>query len=106
MACDVKTVYEGRLSASGLSFGIVCSRFNELFTSKLLGGAIDCLVRHDASADAIEVAWVPGSFEIPLVAERLAASGRYDAVTSELNTGVARLDLSGFSAQAVLTFKF
>jgi len=76
----VKTVYEGGLVATGLRFGIVCSRFNEFFTSKLLEGAIDCVVRHGGSAEEIEVAWVPGSFEIPFVAERLAVSGRYDAV--------------------------
>ncbi len=74
------TVYEGKLTAAGLRFGIVCSRFNDFFTSKLLDGAIDCLVRHGASPKAIEVAWVPGSFEIPLAAQRLVASGRYDAV--------------------------
>ena len=72
--------YEGKLIATGLRFGIVCSRFNEFFTSKLLGGALDCIVRHGGCADDIEVAWVPGSFEIPLVSQRLAASGRYDAV--------------------------
>jgi len=73
-------VYEGELSASGLRFGIVCSRFNELFTSKLLEGAIDAILRHGGDAANIEVAWVPGSFEIPMVAHRMAASGRYDAV--------------------------
>jgi 6,7-dimethyl-8-ribityllumazine synthase len=79
---EVKTVYEGKLNASGLRFGIVCSRFNEFFTSKLLGGAVDCIVRHDGSPDDIEVAWVPGSFEIPTVVRRLAASGRYDALVA------------------------
>lgn len=72
--------YEGQLVATGLRFGIVCSRFNEFFTSKLLGGAIDCIVRHGGVRSDIEVAWVPGAFEIPLVAHRLAGSGRYDAV--------------------------
>lgn len=80
MQAKIKKVYEGELVATGLRFGIVCSRFNELFTSKLLEGAIDCLLRHGAAADGIEVAWVPGSFEIPLVTQRLAASGRYDAL--------------------------
>lgn len=80
MNAQIKTVYEGKLSATGLRFGIVCSRFNEFFTSKLLEGAIDCILRHDGSADDIEVAWVPGSFEIPAAAQRLAASRRYDAV--------------------------
>jgi 6,7-dimethyl-8-ribityllumazine synthase len=80
MDIKVGQVYEGVLTADGLRVGIVCSRFNEFFTSKLLGGALDCLVRHGAKSKDIEVAWCPGSFEIPLVAERLAASGRYDAV--------------------------
>lgn len=74
------TTYEGMLLAEGLRFGIVCSRFNEFFVSKLLEGAKDAIVRHGGSATSIEVAWVPGSFEIPLVVERLAASGRYDAL--------------------------
>jgi len=72
--------YEGKLLATGLRFGIVCSRFNEFFTSKLLGGAVDCIVRHGGSVDHIEVAWVPGSFEIPPVVQRLAASRRFDAL--------------------------
>ena len=66
--------------ATGLRFGIVCSRFNEFFVSKLLEGAKDCILRHGGQAGDIEVAWVPGSFEIPLVAQRFAASGRYNAV--------------------------
>jgi len=74
------TLYEGKLLAAGLRFGIVCSRFNEFFTSKLLGGAVDCIVRHGGRKEDIEAAWVPGSFEIPPVAQRLAASGRYDAI--------------------------
>lgn len=80
MASPAHKVYEGVLTAAGLRFGIVCSRFNEFFTGKLLEGALDCLVRHGAAAKAIEVAWVPGSYEIPLAAKRLAESGRYDAV--------------------------
>ncbi len=72
--------YEGTLTASGLRFGIVCSRFNEFFVSKLLEGAIDCILRHGGEAENIENVWVPGSFEIPLVVQRLAASGKYDAV--------------------------
>ena len=74
------TVYEGMLLADGMRFAIVCSRFNEFFVSKLLGGAKDAILRRGGRAEDIEVAWVPGSFEIPLVAQRLAASGRYDAV--------------------------
>ncbi|MDD4539447.1 MAG: 6,7-dimethyl-8-ribityllumazine synthase [Lentisphaeria bacterium] len=72
--------YEGGLNATGLRFAIVCSRFNEFFVSKLLGGAVDCLLRHGASAKDIETAWVPGSYEIPLVAKKLVASGRYHGV--------------------------
>src|SRR5690606_2886644 len=64
----------------GLRFGIVVSRFNEFITGKLLSGAQDALNRHGVSEDAVEIAWVPGAFEIPLVADRMAASGRYDAV--------------------------
>lgn len=79
MATDLK-VYEGKLTAEGLRVGIVCSRFNEFFTSKLLDGAVDCLVRHGVDKKAIEAAWVPGSFEIPLVVQQLVASKRYDAV--------------------------
>ena len=79
MDAEVKT-FEGRLNADGLRFGIVCARFNEFFVGKLLGGAKDTLLRHGANAQDIEVAWVPGSFEIPLVAQRLARSGRYDAI--------------------------
>lgn len=71
---------EGKLDATGLKLGIVVSRFNEFITSKLLAGALDCLQRHGAADENIEVAWVPGSFEIPLVARKMAATGRYDAV--------------------------
>jgi 6,7-dimethyl-8-ribityllumazine synthase len=73
-------VYEGNLTAAGLRFAIVVSRFNELITSKLLGGAQDALRRHGAGPDEVDVAWCPGAFEIPLVARRLAQTGRYDAV--------------------------
>lgn len=73
-------VYEGKLIGQGLRFGIVVSRFNEFITGKLLSGAQDALNRHGVSEDAVEIAWVPGAFEIPLVADRMAASGRYDAV--------------------------
>lgn len=79
MAREIKT-YEGGLQAKGMRFGLVCARFNDFFVSKLVDGAIDCLLRHGAAATDIETAWVPGSFEIPLVAQRLAASGQYDAV--------------------------
>lgn len=74
------TTFEGGMIATGLRFGIVCSRFNEFFVSKLLGGALDCIRRHGGSPGDTDVAWVPGSFEIPLAAQRMAQSGRYDAV--------------------------
>jgi len=76
----MSAVMEGLLNASGKRFGIVASRFNELITKKLLEGAIDCLVRHGASGESISIAWVPGAFEIPLVAKKMAKSGRYDAI--------------------------
>ena len=105
------TVFEGQFSgASGLRVAVVVARFNDLVTAKLLSGCLDCLSRHgidvsDSSAQ-LDVAWVPGSFEIPLVAQRLAQSGRYqvvitlgavirgdtphfDVVVSEVSKGVA-----------------
>src|SRR3954454_701322 len=73
-------VIEGKLDGAGLRIGIVCARFNDLITERLLAGARDGLVRHGVDDDAITVAWVPGSFEIPLAARAMAGSGRYDAV--------------------------
>lgn len=73
-------VYEGNLVSQGLKYGIVVGRFNEFIVSKLLGGAIDGLKRHGVEDDNIEVAWVPGAFEIPLVAKKMAKSNKYDAV--------------------------
>ncbi|HEY8530461.1 MAG TPA: 6,7-dimethyl-8-ribityllumazine synthase [Paenibacillaceae bacterium] len=73
-------VYEGHFSAQGLKFAIVVSRFNELISSKLLGGALDALRRHGAKDEDVDVAWVPGSFEIPLIARKMAESGKYNAV--------------------------
>jgi 6,7-dimethyl-8-ribityllumazine synthase len=73
-------VFEGFLQGEGLRFGIVVSRFNEFIGSKLLSGAKDCLTRHGVAVGDVDVAWVPGALEIPLVAQRLAASKRYDAV--------------------------
>jgi 6,7-dimethyl-8-ribityllumazine synthase len=73
-------IYEGGLVAEGLKFGVVAARFNEFITNKLVGGAMDALTRHGAAADDIELAWVPGAFEIPLVAKKMAASKKYDAV--------------------------
>jgi 6,7-dimethyl-8-ribityllumazine synthase len=72
--------YEGHLVADGLRFGIVVARFNEFITNRLLGGAMDALLRHGADEERIDVAWVPGAFEIPLAAAKMASSGRYDAV--------------------------
>ena len=72
--------YEGKLVSEGVKVGIVVARFNEFITSKLLGGAIDGLKRENVSEDDIEVAWVPGAFEIPLIARKMAESGKYDAV--------------------------
>lgn len=71
---------EGKLVASGIKVGIVAARFNEFITSKLLSGAIDGLVRHEVAEKDIDVAWVPGAFEIPLVASKMAKSKKYDAV--------------------------
>lgn len=71
---------EGSLTAQGLKFAIVISRFNSLVTIRLLDGALDGLRRHGADENAITVAWVPGSFEIPLIAKKLAQSGNFDAV--------------------------
>ncbi len=102
--------FEGHLVASGLRFAIVVSRFNEFISLRLLDGALDALKRHDADMDKVDVAWVPGSFEIPLVAAKLAESGRYDAiiclgaiirgstphfeyVAAEVSKGIARVSL-------------
>ena len=71
---------EGKLVASGIRVGIVAARFNEFITSKLLSGAMDGLVRHDVREEDVHVAWVPGAFEIPLIASKMAKSGKYDAI--------------------------
>ena len=71
---------EGKLTAKNMKVAIVVARFNEFITSKLLGGALDCLTRHEAEDKNITVAWVPGAFEIPLAAQTLAATKKYDAV--------------------------
>jgi 6,7-dimethyl-8-ribityllumazine synthase len=72
--------FEGNLVGTDLKFGIVVGRFNEFITSKLLGGAEDALKRHGVDENNIDVAWVPGAFEIPLIAKKMAAGGKYDAV--------------------------
>ena len=103
--------YEGKLSATGLRFGIVCARFNDIFVSQLKDGAVDCLLRHGARDADISIAWVPGSFEIPLAAQRMADSGQFDAViclgvviqgstehagyiNAEVSKGLAQISLS------------
>lgn len=73
-------LYEGKLVAESIKVGIVCARFNEFIVSKLLGGCEDTLLRHGVQAEDISVAWVPGAFEIPLIASKMAKSGKYDAV--------------------------
>lgn len=102
--------FEGQLVARDHRFGIVVSRFNEFISKNLLSGALDSLKRHEAADDNIDIAWVPGSFEIPLVAQKMAATGRYDAilclgavirgntphfdyVAAEVSKGVARVGL-------------
>ncbi|UJF26487.1 6,7-dimethyl-8-ribityllumazine synthase [Planococcus sp. 107-1] len=72
--------YEGYLNGEGLRIGIVVGRFNEFITSKLLSGAEDALKRHGVNEDDVAVAWVPGAFEIPLAAKKMAQSGKYDAI--------------------------
>ncbi|MGM0395854.1 MAG: 6,7-dimethyl-8-ribityllumazine synthase [Bacillota bacterium] len=102
--------YEGNLIGEGLKFGIVVGRFNEFIGSKLLGGAIDALKRHGVEEENIEIAWVPGAFEIPLAAKKMSNSERYDGVitlgavirgstphfdyvSSEVTKGVAHVSL-------------
>lgn len=102
--------YEGMLLGKGLKFGVVVSRFNEIITTRLLDGAKDGFLRHGVDEKDIDVAWTPGSLEIPLVAKKLAESGRYNAivclgavirggtphfeyVASEVNRGIAKVSL-------------
>ena len=103
-------VFEGNIVAKDVRIGIVAARFNEFITSKLLSGAVDGLRRHEVQEDRIAVAWVPGAFEIPLVAQKMAKSGNYDAVIclgavirgatthydyvcSEVSKGIAQISL-------------
>ncbi len=111
-------VKQGELNASGKKFAIVISRFNEFITGKLLDGALDCLTRHGAADADIDVYWVPGAFEIPAIARRVARAGRHDAViclgavirgqtphfdyiAAEVSKGVA---LVAFESDAPVTF--
>ena len=71
---------EGKVVGQGIKVGIVAARFNEFIVSKLVGGAQDALIRHGVEDDDITLAWVPGAFEIPMIANRMASSGEYDAV--------------------------
>ena len=104
-------LYEGKLVSNTIKVGIVVARFNEFITSKLLGGALDGLKRHNVEEDNIEVAWVPGAFEIPLIASKMAKSKKYDAIIclgavirgntthydydcSEVSKGIAQVSLS------------
>ena len=73
-------INEGKLNGRGLKIGIVAARFNEFIVSKLVSGAEDCLYRHDVAKEDVEVAWVPGAFEIPLVAQAMARTKKYDAI--------------------------
>ena len=77
---DAANYIEGHLSAAGRSFGVVASRFNDFIVRKLLDGALDAIVRHGGELGAVDVVWVPGSYEIPVAAKQLALSGRYDAI--------------------------
>ncbi len=72
--------FSGKFNGKGLKIGIVAGRFNEFITSKLLGGAVDVLTRNDVADEDIEIAWVPGAFEIPLIAKKMVNSGRYDGI--------------------------
>ena len=73
-------IFEGKLVSEKIRIGIVATRFNEFITSKLLDGALDCLKRHDITDEEIDLAWTPGAFEIPLIASKMAKSGKYDAL--------------------------
>ena len=104
-------VYEGKLVSDGIKIGIVAARFNEFITSKLLSGALDSLKRENVREEDIDIAWVPGAFEIPLIASKMAGSEKYDAVIclgavirgstnhydyvcSEVSKGIAQISLN------------
>ena len=101
-------IIEGKLTAEGLKVGIVVARFNEFITSKLLGGALDGLKRHGADDADIDVVWVPGAYEIPMLAQKMATSKKYDAVIWKPNfLGAAPVAITTlrvlYSALLVLT---
>lgn len=104
-------IFEGKFVSKDIKIGIVAARFNEFITSKLLSGALDGLKRHNVSENDIDIAWVPGAFEIPLIASKMAKSGKYDAVIclgavirgntthydyvcSEVSKGIANISLN------------
>lgn len=104
-------IYEGKVVAENIRIGIVAARFNDFIVSKLLDGAVDTLKRHNVDEDSIDVAWVPGAFEIPVICSKMAKSGKYDAiialgavirgqtphfdfVASEVSKGIAQISLS------------
>lgn len=104
-------IIEGKLSGKGKSFAIVVSRFNEFITNKLLSGALDCLNRHEVEDGKIDIVWAPGAFEIPIVTQKLAKSGKYDGiialgavirgatphfdyVAAEVSKGIAQVNLA------------
>ena len=108
---NIMKTFEGKLVLKEIKIGIVAARFNEFITSKLLSGAVDGLIRHDVKEENIHVAWVPGAFEIPLIASKMASSGNYDAVIclgavirgatthydyvcSEVSKGIAQVSLA------------
>lgn len=105
------TTFEGNFTAKNIKIAIVVARFNDFITSKLLGGALDALKRHEVTEEAIDIAWVPGAFEIPLIAAKLAKTNQYDAiiclgavirggtthydyVCSEVSKGIAHVSLA------------
>ena len=107
----IDNIYEGKLNAKGLKFAIICARFNDFFVSKLLGGAVDSIVRHGGSENNIYAAWVPGANEIPLIAQKMAKTKKFDAIialgvviqgatphagliTAEVNKALAQISLS------------
>lgn len=80
MKKEIGKIYEGGFDAKGIRFGIVCARFNDFFTARLLDGAVDAIIRHGGAAKDIAVAHVPGSYEIPFAVKKMLQSGKYDAV--------------------------